>query len=47
MIHCIILISTILSLEVCNDVLVELVLNPFSVPVKSASEWEAYMSTSK
>ena len=41
----IILISTILSLEVYNDVSNEL--NPFSVQVKPASGWEAYMSTSK
>ena len=42
---CVILISIILSLEVYNDVSNEL--NPFSVQVKPAGGWEAYMSTSK
>ena len=42
---CVILISITLSLEVYNDVSDEL--NPFSVQVKYASGWEAYMSTSK
>ena len=40
---CIILVSPLLSLEVYNGVSVEL--NPFSIQVKPASEWE--VSTSK